>query len=165
MSLSRGGGDATVVREFDVDKKSFVPNGFTLPEAKSRIAWKDENTIFVGTDFGQGSMTQSGYPRIAKEWKRGTPLTEAKTVFEGRETDVSVTCYRQFDHGHKRDACVRGIDFERTEMCSSRTESRSMSTSPTTRTLTSGTTNWCSASGANGSSAHRPSPTRRARSS
>ena len=77
ISLSRGGADASVVREFDLGAKAFVKDGFFLPEAKSQVDWIDENTIYVGTDFGPGSLTTSGYPRIAKLWKRGTPLTTA----------------------------------------------------------------------------------------
>jgi prolyl oligopeptidase PreP (S9A serine peptidase family) len=75
VSLSRGGADATVVREFDLKQKAFVTNGFYLPEAKSRVDYRDRDTLFVGTDFGPGSLTKSGYPRIIKEWKRGTPLS------------------------------------------------------------------------------------------
>jgi prolyl oligopeptidase len=90
ISLSRGGSDASVEREFDASTKSFVAGGFTLPEAKSAVDWKDENTLWVGTDFGAGSLTTSGYPRIVKLWQRGTPLAEAKTVFEGKAGDMSV---------------------------------------------------------------------------
>ena len=88
VSLSRGGADATVVREFDTVGKAFVPGGFTLPEAKSSVAWRDADTIWVGTDFGPGSLTTSGYPRVVKLWKRGTPLADALKVFEGKPTDV-----------------------------------------------------------------------------
>lgn len=116
ISLSRGGGDAHITREFDVDKRTFVSGGFVLPEAKSRISWKDENTVFVGTDFGAGSLTRAGYPRISKEWKRGTPLASARTVFETKDTDIAATCYRDFDHGRKTDFCHRRIDFERSEI-------------------------------------------------
>src|SRR5690606_15828137 len=73
VQLSKGGGDAAVVREFDVDKKAFVKDGFVLPEAKTLVGWKDADTIYVGTDFGPGTLTKAGYPRLAKEWKRGTP--------------------------------------------------------------------------------------------
>ena len=66
IELSRGGADATVVREFDLETKSFVEDGFTLPEAKSRVGWIDEDRIYVGTDFGAGSLTVSGYPRIGR---------------------------------------------------------------------------------------------------
>jgi len=93
VSLSRGGGDAVVVREFDAVTKTWIEDGFQLPEAKSNMGWKDENTVWVGTDFGEGSLTESGYPRIVKEWQRGTDLSEARTVFEGKVTDMSVGAY------------------------------------------------------------------------
>ena len=68
----------------------FVDDGFELPEAKTDIAWEDEDTVLVGTDFGPGSLTESGYPRIVKRWRRGQPLAEAETVFAGDASDVSV---------------------------------------------------------------------------
>jgi prolyl oligopeptidase len=89
VALSRGGGDAVEMREFDTRAKAFVPGGFFLPEAKSNVNWRDENTVWVGTDFGAGSQTTSGYPRIVKLWARGTPLAQAKTVFEGKVEDVA----------------------------------------------------------------------------
>jgi prolyl oligopeptidase len=89
ISLSRGGSDASVEREFDTRTKDFVPGGFSLPEAKSAVAWRDQDTLWVGTDFGPGSLTDSGYPRIVRLWKRGTPLSAAKTVFEGKTEDVA----------------------------------------------------------------------------
>jgi prolyl oligopeptidase len=89
VSLSQGGSDASVEREFDTKTRDFVEDGFSLPEAKSRVAWRDEDTLWVGTDFGQGSLTTSGYPRIVKVWKRGTPVSAAKTVFEGKTEDVA----------------------------------------------------------------------------
>lgn len=93
LTLSRGGKDASVKREFDADKKEFVAGGFVLPEAKSDAAWFDADDLFVGTDFGPGSMTKSGYPRVLKLWRRGTPLSAAKTIYEGNESDVSVSAW------------------------------------------------------------------------
>jgi prolyl oligopeptidase len=89
IQLSRGGGDAVVVREFDPAAKSFVPDGFQLAEAKSSITWLDEDTVLFGTDFGPGSMTTSGYPRIVKLWKRGEPMAKARTIYEGQVSDVA----------------------------------------------------------------------------
>lgn len=111
VRLSRGGGDAVVVRELDLKTKKFLEGGFTLPEAKTNVSWKDRDTIYVGTDFGPGSRTKSGYPRIAKEWKRGTKLADAVTVFEGQENDVSVTAQRTWDHGKPFDFAGRAITF------------------------------------------------------
>ncbi|HEX2132066.1 MAG TPA: prolyl oligopeptidase family serine peptidase [Actinophytocola sp.] len=115
VELSRGGADAAVVREFDLASLSFVDGGFSLPEAKSRVGWIDEDRIYVGTDFGEGSLTSSGYPRIAKEWRRGTPLAEAVTVFEGKPDDVSAGAYHDPTEGFERDLVYRNIDFYRTE--------------------------------------------------
>jgi prolyl oligopeptidase len=114
VELSRGGADASVVREFDLVTKSFVADGFFLPEAKSDVGWIDENLVYVGTDFGEGSLTTSGYPRVVKEWRRGTPLDEAVTVFEGEPQDVSVGAYHDSTEGFPRDFVYRSIDFYRT---------------------------------------------------
>ena len=89
VNLSKGGGDAVIVKEFDADKKEFVENGFYLPEAKGGASWIDENTLMVSTDFGAG-MTTSGYPKQVKIWKRGTNLKDAKLVFEGNDTDMGI---------------------------------------------------------------------------
>jgi prolyl oligopeptidase len=99
VELSRGGADAVVIREFDLNTKRFVPNGFTLPAAKSEVAWRDRDTLYVGTDFGADSMTSSGYPRVIKQWQRGTPLNQAWTVFEAKPTDVSAWASVDHDHG------------------------------------------------------------------
>jgi prolyl oligopeptidase len=93
ISLSRGGSDAAVEREFDTVTKTFVKDGFALPEAKAQISWKNKDALWVGTDFGEGSLTSSGYPRIAKEWKRGTSLDSAVTVLEGSVDDVTSVVY------------------------------------------------------------------------
>jgi prolyl oligopeptidase len=113
--LSRGGADADVVREFDLTTKTFVTDGFTLPEAKSQVAWIDKDRLYVGTDFGPGSMTKSSYPRIVKEWKRGTPLADAATVYEGKEDDLSASGYRDHTPGFERDFVVRSLAFYNNE--------------------------------------------------
>ncbi|WP_290593304.1 prolyl oligopeptidase family serine peptidase [Arenimonas sp. SCN 70-307] len=116
IDLSRGGADATVTREFDVSDKAFVEGGFSRPEAKGQVNWIDIDTVYVSTDFGDGSMTDSGYPRIAKEWKRGTPLTAARTIFEGQASDISVGAYRDDTPGYERDFVYRGLTFYTNEL-------------------------------------------------
>jgi len=116
VSLSRGGADADVVREFDLEKKAFVTGGFALPEAKSRVAWRDEQSLFVATDFGPGSLTTSGYPRTAREWRRGTPLADAAVVFEGKPDDMSVGAYRDLTPGFEREFVYRQITFWTNEL-------------------------------------------------
>jgi prolyl oligopeptidase len=117
VTLSRGGSDAAVEREFDTVAKAFVDDGFFLPEAKSQVSWKDKDTLWVGTDFGEGSLTTSGYPRIAKEWKRGTPLEEAVTVFQGSVDDVASVVYSdhtadgRYDLAHTTPEFYRGTTY------------------------------------------------------
>jgi prolyl oligopeptidase len=111
LSLSRGGADADTVREFDLQTKTFVKDGFNLPEAKTQVGWIDADSIYVGTDFGPGSMTQSSYPRIAKVWKRGTPLATAAVVYEGKDTDLSIAAFRDHTPGFERDLVTRALDF------------------------------------------------------
>jgi prolyl oligopeptidase len=93
VELSRGGSDAVEMREYDLNIKAFVENGFFIPEAKGSVDWIDENTLLISTNFGEGTLTTSGYPRITKIWKRGTPLSEAKTLYEGKDTDVGIWGY------------------------------------------------------------------------
>ncbi|WP_231744817.1 prolyl oligopeptidase family serine peptidase [Mycobacterium sp. IS-1590] len=111
VELSRGGADATVVREFDMTTRQFVADGFALPEAKSSVTWQDRDTVLLGTDFGPGSLTDSGYPRIVKRWRRGQPLTEAQTLFEGQAADVSVGCGYDATPGFERLLITRSFDF------------------------------------------------------
>jgi len=111
LSLSRGGSDADVVREYDLAKKAFVEGGFQLPEAKSSVAWRDVDHLFVGTDFGPGSLTSSGYPRLVKLWKRGTPLAEAELIYEGKPDDVWIAAMHDATPGFERDVLLRGITF------------------------------------------------------
>jgi prolyl oligopeptidase len=115
VQLSRGGADASVVREFDVAQRRFIADGFTVPEAKTDVGWIDADRIYVGTDFGPGSLTTSGYPRLVKEWRRGTSLSEAAVVYEGKPDDVEVHAFHDPTEGFERDFVVRNVEFFRSE--------------------------------------------------
>ncbi len=111
IALSRGGGDANVKREFDVRSSSFVENGFRLPEAKSGALWVDEDTLLVNTDFGPDSMTDSGYARVVKRWRRGTTLESADTLYTGERSDVWVAASGLFDDSGVVPLIKRAVSF------------------------------------------------------
>jgi prolyl oligopeptidase len=115
VRLSRGGADAVEVREFDTTAKGFVAGGFRLDEAKVRLSWKDEDTLWIGTDFGEGSLTSSGYPRFVKEWSRGTGLDEAMTLFVGGVEDVSSSGWNLHTPEGRYDLVARTPAFFREE--------------------------------------------------
>ena len=110
VSLSRGGSDAVERREFDTQTRQFVDGGFRVPESKGAVAWEDDETVLVAVDFGEGSMTASGYPRLVKRWQRGTPLADAETVFEAKPTDMGAWPVA-FVSGDRR---VTGVSFRPT---------------------------------------------------
>ena len=116
IDLSRGGADASVTREFDLKTRTFVKGGFELPEAKGGISWIDKDHVYVETDFGPGSMTTSGYPRVARLWKRGTPLSSASVVFEGKVTDMSVSAFVDDTRGFERHFITRRPTFYTMEL-------------------------------------------------
>lgn len=82
LGLSRGGSDAVVLREFDLNTKDFVVDGFTLPEAKSGATWVDPDTLLLSSAHGRGMATTAGYSRTVRLWRRGEPVERAAVVFE-----------------------------------------------------------------------------------
>src|SRR5438128_7447707 len=90
VMLSRGGADAVVLREFDLATREFVPEGFTLPEAKSGAAWLDRDTLLLSSALGEGMATHSGYARTVRLWQRGANPLAAPVIFETRAEAMSV---------------------------------------------------------------------------
>ena len=119
ISLSDGGKDAVVVREFDTTTKAFVDGGFSLPEGKHRIEWLDRDTLLVATDFGPGTLTESGYPFIVKSLSRGQALAQATEVYRGEQGDggygVSPAVYRDKDGAVQAVIINRPLDTFRSE--------------------------------------------------
>jgi prolyl oligopeptidase len=105
-----------VVREFDMATRQFVADGFTLPEGRHNVTWEDENTLFVGTDFGDGSLTNVGLPRLVKRWRRGEPLARAETIFAGEQTDLTVAAGADRTPGFERTMVVRMLDVHNQEL-------------------------------------------------
>ena len=114
ISLSDGGEDAVVQREFDLAAPGFARGGFALPRAKISADWEDRDTLLVATDWGPGSLTQSGYPFIVKRLERGAQLAHAQEVFRGTPQDVQVSVTSLTDgQGDHVVLVQRGLDFFR----------------------------------------------------
>jgi prolyl oligopeptidase len=111
VGLSIGGADAAVRREFDLENRRFVEDGFVIEESKSRLSWRDRDSVFLGPAFSDEQMTDSGYPRLVQIWQRGTPVESAETVFEGERGDVAVTGVRLWDDEEYFDVIVRSPGF------------------------------------------------------
>lgn len=90
VRLSRGGGDAVVLREFDLVSKAFIEPGFQLPEAKGSIDWLDKDTLLVSSALGDGMATLSGYARTVRLWRRGTSFDTAPILFQSTPQSMSV---------------------------------------------------------------------------
>lgn len=119
IDLSHGGSDADVTREFDLETFRFVPEdegGFFRPEAKGGLGWIDDDTVYLCSELGEGSLTTSGYPRVARRWRRGTPLESSEVVFEGEASDVSVRAFRSHTPGYIRDFLWRATTFYTSEV-------------------------------------------------
>ena len=56
-------------------------------------------------------MTDSGYPRITKQWTRGTPLSDAEVVMEGQKEDISVGAYHSHEPNYERTVVYQGLTF------------------------------------------------------
>ena len=116
IALSRGGADADVTREFNLATKSWVEDGFYRAEAKGGLAWIDQDNVFVYTDFGDGSMTTSGYPRVVKQWTRGTPMESARVVYEGQADDMYIAAMHDDTPGFARSFVSRTLAFYNNEL-------------------------------------------------
>lgn len=116
ISLSNGGSDADETREYDLEKREFIKDGYYRPAAKGSMSWIDENHVFIQTDFGKDSMSSSGYPREARLWTRGTPLEQAELVYRGKDGDMRVIAYHDSTPGYERDFVSRTIDFYTNEL-------------------------------------------------
>lgn len=116
ISLSAGGSDADETREYDLEKRAFVKDGFYRPAAKGSMSWIDKDHVYIQTDFGAGSLTHSGYPREARLWTRGTPLDQAEIVYQGKPDDMIIGAVHDHTPGYERDFVSRTIDFYTNEL-------------------------------------------------
>ncbi|MDA9395760.1 peptidase S9 [Bradyrhizobium sp. CCBAU 45394] len=111
LSLSRGGSDAVTLREFDLDTKSFVADGFTLPEAKGGVDWLDQDTLLLSSAHGEGMATSSGYARTVRLWRRGQPADQAQVIIETTADHMAVSGMADDTGSVPRVWIVDQIDF------------------------------------------------------
>ena len=116
INLSRGGADASIVREYDLEARAFVKDGFQLAESKGGLNWIDRDSVYVATDFGPGTLTTSGYPRVVKLWKRGTALDQAAVVYAGQAADMNVGASFDDTKGFERHFVYRGVTMYTSEL-------------------------------------------------
>jgi prolyl oligopeptidase len=119
LLLSRGGGDAVVAREYDLGLREFVNDGFSLPEAKVRLDWKTDDSLWVGAPHGADTVSKSGYPVTVRIWTRGQKLSEAPIVYRGKIEDVTVAAgtLREWTPSGERtlDLITRAVSFFQNE--------------------------------------------------
>jgi prolyl oligopeptidase len=111
VRLALAGGDASEFREFDPATREFVAGGFVLPVAKSSVSWRDADSLFVATDFGPGSLNDSGYPRLVKIWRRGTPLAAASLLHESPASSIGAQARRHRWSGGSIDLVTESVSF------------------------------------------------------
>ncbi|CCV07517.1 Uncharacterized peptidase y4nA [Mesorhizobium metallidurans STM 2683] len=111
LSMSPDGGDASEMREFDIETKSFVEDGFRAPASKSGFGWLDKDTVIVSAAFEEAEKTQSGYPRVVKLWKRGTRLEDATPIFEAEKEDLAAGAALEFDDDRRYLILARTLNF------------------------------------------------------
>jgi prolyl oligopeptidase len=116
VSLSDGGKDAVIQREFNTKTQTFVTDGFITQESKGSIDWLDKNTLIIGVDFGENTMTTSGYPMVSKLWQRGTALSSAVEIDRGEQTDVGYWGgITELSDGRREIITTRALTFYDTE--------------------------------------------------
>ncbi len=109
--LSLDGGDAEVMKEFNMKEMAFVKDGFSLPLSKMSVSWRDVDHLFVATDFGSKSMTTSGYPRMSKLWTRGDDIADAKLLMAIDPEHVKVFAQRTGSGGDAKDFVIESVSF------------------------------------------------------
>lgn len=117
FKFSRGGSDATVLREFDRTTRSFVGDGFNLPEAKSDAAWFDRDTLILSSAFGgEEYQTEAGYARTVRVWRRGEPVDNAQVIFDGDRKHIWVGANVDHADPAKPQLIISdGVDFFNTD--------------------------------------------------
>ena len=100
ISLSFGGKDESIVREWDLVSRHFVLGGFEtkkkdgtwIEEKLIRSLWIDKDTVLI--TFAKDSstdLTDSGYARNLYIWKRGIPIESANKIHTISPQDIWIS--------------------------------------------------------------------------
>jgi prolyl oligopeptidase len=116
VSLSVGGTDAVEIREFEIASKSFVKDGFRIPQAKGSAEWLDADTLLLNSPLNEQQATEAGYGRTVRRWRRGTPIETAEVVFEVEKQAVGAWFDVNHRPGSERTMFWRAIDFTRSQI-------------------------------------------------
>lgn len=115
LTLRPGGSDSNVIREFNLVTKEFVADGFNKPVGKGDMRWLNKDTVLLSHTF-EGHVTQAGYPRTVRLWKRGQTLDEAQILLEGQETDMAVSGHNFNLPGFEKTLVYRAKNFRTFEL-------------------------------------------------
>lgn len=113
LRLADNGKDAAATREYDLGTRLFVPDGFALPESKSRTWWIDENRLLVAPVLGPDSLNRAQLPRTIRLWTRGTSIRQAPVLFAIDPEDAMLSAILIGIGGREGFVAVRHTDFER----------------------------------------------------
>lgn len=98
VHLTAGGGDAGIAREYDLAAGTWRPDGFSFPEGKSHVAWRDPDSAWVCPGWPGAPLTRSGYPREVWLVERGEEGRHAwSQVFAAGEDAMMVAAWRFLD--------------------------------------------------------------------
>lgn len=111
LPLARGGSSLIEYREFDDATGHFVKGGFSTPPIRDDIAWLNRNEVIVGDSLYGSPPLASGFARVIRLWRRGTPLSSASAIFRAGASD-SFTSVTGIGVAHRRRVIITdGVDY------------------------------------------------------
>lgn len=110
IALSPDGGDAQILREFDIRTKSFVKGGFEVDVGKMRYCYVDDDTIAVSSTC-DGDVTNASYARNVCLVKRGERYQECDSVFECDVQDMGPAAFSIIEKGYSHVFIQNALTF------------------------------------------------------
>ncbi|MGP7795580.1 prolyl oligopeptidase family serine peptidase [Sphingomonas sp. CLY1604] len=124
LLLSPLGGDETELREFDLSTGRFVTDGFRAPASRTFVDWLDKDRLLIEHTVGDRPKLPTGWPASVAIWKRGTPLSAAKTVYTAKPTDAIMTIRATGEGADRVGVIMRAIDYSTIENVVVRSDGR-----------------------------------------